>query len=54
MFKSRGRHARKSPKRRRPMLPLWLGALLQQLDALHEQSAATRAQLAEIARGGAL
>lgn len=51
--RSKARHARP----RKAILPLWLGALFQVFDALHEQQAATEGQLAalaEIARGGTL
>lgn len=48
MFKSRGRHARRY---RRPVLPLWAGALVLAFQAMHEMDAATAAQNAQ---GGAL
>ena len=40
------RRARHRKPNRRPMLPLWAGAMLQMYDALHEQTAATRRQRA--------
>lgn len=52
MFKASGKH--RAPRRRRVMLPLWAGALLVTLSAMHEMNAATAAQLAEYAQGGTL
>jgi hypothetical protein len=47
------RRARHRKPGRRPMPPLWAGAILLALDARNEMEAAAKAQLARYARDGA-